>query len=187
MAKIRLAAPLQTDSIVDGEGLRAVVWTQGCIHNCEGCHNPETHDLKGGYLEDIDNLKKDILALEHHDGITLSGGDPFVQIDACLEIATFCKENNLNIWCYTGYTFEQLMIMNKHNKQIIKLLEQIDVLIDGKFILAEKSYACPFRGSKNQRVLDVKESLKANKAVILKKYRKKKKVNLNAYDELVFI
>lgn len=187
MAKIRLASSLQTDSIVDGEGLRAVVWTQGCTHNCEGCHNPETHDLKGGYLEDIDNLKKAILALKYHDGITLSGGDPFMQIDACLELALFCQKNNLNVWCYTGYTFEQLMIMAKHNKKIIKLLEQIDVLIDGKFILAQKSYDVVFRGSKNQRILDVKKSLEANKAVVLKKYCEKEEVNLTTYDELVFI
>lgn len=185
MDKIRLASPLQTDSIVDGEGLRAVVWTQGCIHNCYGCHNPKTHDLKGGYLEDIDNLKKQIQNLKYHDGITLSGGDPFVQIDACLEIASFCQKINLNVWCYTGYTFDQLMKMSESNKKIIELLNNIDVLIDGKFVLAEKSFECPFRGSKNQRIIDVKESLKNNHVVILKKYRDKEV--LTNYDELVFI
>lgn len=178
MAKIRLAAPLQTDSIVDGEGLRAVLWTQGCIHNCKGCHNPETHDLKGGYLEDIENIKKDILALEYHDGVTLSGGDPFTQVKACLEIATFCQQNNLNVWCYTGYTFEQLLDMSKTNQKIIDLLKQIDILVDGKFILEQKSYNVPFRGSKNQRILDVKKSLELNEIVIVKKYDNKEKEEL---------
>lgn len=181
MARIRLAAPLQTDSIVDGEGLRAVLWTQGCIHNCKGCHNPETHDLKGGYLEDIENIKKDILALEYHDGITLSGGDPFTQVNACLEIATFCKQNNLNVWCYTGYTFEQLLDMAKTNRKIIDLLEQIDILVDGKFILEQKSYEVVFRGSKNQRILDVKKSLELKEAVSVPKYDTRKK------DELICV
>ena len=170
MAKIRLAAPLQTDSIVDGKGLRAVLWTQGCIHNCEGCHNKETHDLKGGYLEDIQNIKNDILALEYHDGITLSGGDPFMQINPCLEIAKFAHSNNLNVWCYTGYTFEELLELAKTNEKIIPFLEEIDVLVDGKFILKEKTFNAIFRGSSNQRIIDVKKSLENSKPIIVKEY-----------------
>ena len=170
MAKIRLAAPLQTDSIVDGKGLRAVLWTQGCIHNCEGCHNKETHDLKGGYLEDIEKVKEDILALEYHDGITLSGGDPFMQINPCLEIAKFAHQNNLNVWCYTGYTFEQLLELAKTNEKIIPFLEEIDVLVDGKFILKEKTFNAIFRGSSNQRIIDVKKSLENLKPIIVKEY-----------------
>ena len=99
--KIRLAHPLQSDSIVDGEGLRTVVWTQGCSHNCPGCHNQKTHSFTGGFLKEIEELKEEISNLKNQDGITLSGGDPMFQIDACLEIAEFCQSQNLNVWCYT--------------------------------------------------------------------------------------
>lgn len=168
--KIRLAGNLQSDSIVDGEGLRTVIWTQGCSHNCYGCHNKETHDFNGGFEVEIEDLKKEIKKLKYQDGVTLSGGDPFFQIPACLELAKFCHSINLNVWCYTGYTFEQLMIISKSNPKVLDFLKEIDVLIDGKFILEEKSFNVKFRGSKNQRILDVKESLKNNKACLVKKY-----------------
>ena len=171
MAKIRLAAPLQTDSIVDGAGLRAVLWTQGCTHNCKGCHNPETHDLKGGYLEDVDNIKKEIKNLEYHDGITLSGGDPFMQIGPCLEIAKYAHKCNLNVWCYIGFTFEQLLELSKTNDKIMLFLKEIDILIDGKFVLEEKSFDVIFRGSKNQRIIDVQKSLETLQVVIPEKYK----------------
>ena len=83
--KIRLASTLQSDSIVDGEGIRTVVWTQGCPHNCPFCHNPQTHDFKGGFLEDVDAIKEELKELKGQDGITLSGGDPMVQPLQCLE------------------------------------------------------------------------------------------------------
>lgn len=168
--KIRLAAPLQSDSIVDGEGIRTVIWTQGCIHNCKGCHNKMTHDLDGGFLLDVEELKEELKNTEFQDGITLSGGDPFMQVEACLEIAEYSKKIGLNVWTYTGYTFEQLLILSKKNPKIINLLQNIDVLIDGKFVLKERSFDVKFRGSKNQRIIDVKESLKNNKAVTVKKY-----------------
>jgi len=171
---IRLASPLQTDSIVDGEGIRAVIWTQGCSHNCKGCHNPETHDFKKGFSKSIEELKQEIDNLKDQDGITFSGGDPLFQVEAVLEIAKHAKKNKLNIWCYTGFTFEQLWIMTKSNKKLLELLNNIDVLIDGKFILEEKSLNVLFRGSKNQRILDVKKSLKLGKAIEIKKYMPKK-------------
>ena len=175
MAKtIRLASPLQTDSIVDGEGIRSVIWTQGCSHNCKGCHNPETHDFKKGFVKNIEELKQEISNLKNQDGITFSGGDPMFQVDAILELAKHCKKNNLNVWCYTGFTFEQLWIMTKSNKKLLELLNNIDVLVDGKFILEEKSFDVIFRGSKNQRILDVKKSLELKKAVEIKKYIPKK-------------
>lgn len=169
--KVRLARPIQSDSIVDGEGIRTVIWTQGCIHNCLGCHNPETHSFKSGFLVELDDLKEQVRNLNIQDGVTLSGGDPFCQIDACLEIAMFCQEIGLNVWCYTGYTFEQLMIMAKDNSNIIRFLENIDVLVDGKFILTERSLNLKFKGSRNQRILDVRKSLKSKKAIIMKKYK----------------
>lgn len=168
--QIRLAAPIQIDSVVDGEGIRAVIWTQGCPHNCLGCHNPGTHDFKGGYLEDVETLKKEIDSLEGQDGITFSGGDPLMQIDACLELAKHSKKRGLNVWCYTGFTFEQLLIMSKTNNVLVELLNNIDVLVDGKFDLAKKSFEAPFRGSTNQRVLDCKESIKQQMPIEIEEY-----------------
>ena len=168
--QIRLAAPIQIDSVVDGEGIRAVIWTQGCPHNCLGCHNPGTHDFKGGYLEDIETLKKEIDSLEGQDGITFSGGDPLMQIDACLELAKYSKKRGLNVWCYTGFTFEQLLIMSETNNALVELLNNIDVLVDGKFDLAKKSFEAPFRGSTNQRVLDCKESIKQQMPIEIEEY-----------------
>ena len=168
--QIRLAAPLQSDSIVDGEGIRTVIWTQGCPHNCKGCHNPETHDFNGGELVDVETIKEQIKNLEFQDGITLSGGDPFMQPEACLEIAQFAKKLGLNVWSYTGFTFDQLRVLSRTKPVIMDLLNNIDVLVDGKFILEEKSYECKYRGSKNQRIIDVKASLEKSEAVVMDKY-----------------
>lgn len=164
--QIRLAADLQTDSIVDGNGIRTVIWTQGCPHNCFGCHNKSTHDFKGGALIDIEEIKEKIDNLVLQDGITFSGGDPMCQPEACLEIAKYAKTKGLNIWCYTGYTFEQLLEMSKTKKSILEFLKKIDVLIDGKFMLEFKSIDCLYRGSTNQRIIDVKKSLLNNKVCL---------------------
>lgn len=168
--EIRLAAPLQYDSVVDGEGIRTVIWTQGCSHNCKGCHNPETHDLKKGALIDVEEIKSELANLSFQDGITLSGGDPFMQPEACLEIARFAKKIGLNVWSYTGFTFDQLKILGRTKPVIIELLKNIDVLIDGKFILEEKTYEAPYRGSKNQRIIDVQQSLIKNEVILVDKY-----------------
>ena len=108
--EIRLAAHLQPDSIVDGEGIRTVVWTQGCPHNCKGCHNPGTHDFNGGFLVDVDEIIEELRSIEGQDGITLSGGDPMCQSDACIEICKAAKEMGLNVWCYTGFTLSLINI-----------------------------------------------------------------------------
>lgn len=172
--KIRLARPLQSDSIVDGEGLRTVVWTQGCSHKCVGCHNPSTHDYNGGFEQDVDQLKLQLKQLNYQDGVTLSGGDPFFQIDASLEIAKYCRSLNLNVWCYTGFTFEQLIEMSKHNSKITEFLNYIDVLIDGKFDLSKRSLEFQFRGSTNQRIINVPKSLKLNRVIKIEKYDNKR-------------
>lgn len=174
--EIRLAADLQSDSIVDGEGIRTVIWTQGCPHHCLGCHNPITHDFEGGALVDIDYILESIDKLDGQDGLTFSGGDPFVQPLACSIIAKYAKEKGLNIWCYTGYTFEHLLELSKVKDDIRKFLEEIDVLVDGKFDLYKKSYNATFRGSTNQRIIDVKKSLKAKKVVLVEKYILSEKV-----------
>lgn len=166
--KIRLTRSLQSDSIVDGDGIRTVIWTQGCSHNCKGCHNPQTHSFTEGFLVDVEDIKKEISNLELQDGITFSGGDPMFQVDACLEIAKYCQSNGLNIWMYTGFIFEQLIASNKQN--INELLKYVDILIDGRFILEQKSLNLMFRGSKNQRIIDVKKSLKLKKVITIKEY-----------------
>lgn len=170
--KIRLAdANILTDSIVDGEGLRAVIWAQGCSHNCKGCHNPETHSFDKGVLLEVDELKQMIKDLTFQDGITLSGGDPFFQAEAMAEIAKYAKELGLNVWAYTGFLFEDLL----KNEKTKNLLKYIDVLVDGKFELENKSLNIKFRGSTNQRIINVPKSLKMNKTVQIKKYDRKQK------------
>lgn len=169
--KIRLADDnILTDSIVDGEGLRAVIWTQGCSHNCKGCHNPETHDFTKGILKDIEEVKEEIKNLKLQDGITLSGGDPFFQAKACTEIAKFAKKQGLNVWAYTGFLFEELL----KSEDAKNLLNYIDVLVDGKFELENKSLNIKFRGSTNQRIINVPKSLKDGKTREIKKYDIKK-------------
>jgi len=165
--KIRLARKrLERGSIVDGEGIRAVLWTQGCSHNCLGCHNPETHSFNDGYLLDIEEVKKDIDSLDIEDGITLTGGDPLYQVEAVNEIAKYAKKKGLNVWCYTGFTFEEIYNIDKYRK----FLSNVDVLVDGEFILEQRSLSTIFRGSKNQRIINVKESLKKNKVCTIRKY-----------------
>ena len=172
---IRLSSKIQTDSIVDGEGIRTVIWTQGCPHNCAGCHNKETHSFDGGILVDIDDIKKQIDNLQDQDGITLSGGDPLSQIDACLEIAKYVKSKKLNIWCYTGYTYEQIIKMGNINKKYLEFLLYIDVLVDGKFELDKKSLNLKFKGSSNQRIIDVNKTLLEHKICLVRKYSAIKK------------
>lgn len=167
--KIRLAGEITTDSIVDGEGIRSVVWCQGCIHNCPGCHNPETHSFDSGVLRDVSEVCEEIASLEFQDGVTLSGGDPLCQIDACLEIAKFCQNIGLNVWCYTGYKMEDLLKRSRKEYKLKELLENIDVLVDSPFILELKSYDVPFRGSSNQRLINAKKSIELDEVIIYKK------------------
>ena len=142
--EIRLARDIQTDSIVDGEGIRTVIWTQGCIHNCKGCHNPDTHSFSDGFLIDVEDVKKALDTLEGQTGITFSGGDPMCQPNGCAEIAKYARKLGLNIWCYTGYTYERLMELSKKDKSYKKFLKYIDVLVDGPFILSQKSFDVRF-------------------------------------------
>lgn len=169
---IRLSHKMTRDSIVDGPGLRAVIWTQGCSHKCKGCHNPSTHDFNGGFLMDIDDIIEELKSLRLHKGITLSGGEPFEQPSECIKIAKAAKLMGLDIWCYTGYTFEQLINKRSDNykKEWSELLRYIDVLIDGPFILEKKDLLLKFRGSRNQRILDVNKSLKYKIPVLLEEY-----------------
>lgn len=160
--KIRLAG-LMNDSIVDGPGMRLAVFTQGCPHHCPGCHNPQSHDFEGGEWGDTD----EILAMAEEnillDGITLTGGEPFCQPEPCADIARRAHAAGLNVWCYTGYLFETLA---KGTTEQQELLQHIDVLVDGSFLMAEKTLDKRFRGSANQRIIDVPASLAANQLVL---------------------
>ena len=153
--KIRVAG-LTNDSIVDGKGFRFVIFTQGCLHHCKGCHNPETWDMNGGNIMDLDDIKDKIARNGLLDGITFSGGDPFYQPKPCAELAKWAKERGLNVWAYTGFLYEELLNM----PEVKEFLDLVDVLVDGPFILEEKSLLLNFRGSKNQRVIDLNETRK---------------------------
>lgn len=153
-----------SDSIVDGPGLRFTVFTQGCPHRCPGCHNPDTHDPAGGQEAAVDELAEKLLSNPLTDGLTLSGGEPFCQAEECAKLAAAAREKGLNVWTYTGYTYERLI--SGEVPGAMDLLAQTDVLVDGPFVEAQKSYAALFRGSTNQRLIDVPRSLAAGQVVL---------------------
>ena len=153
---------VQTDSIVDGPGIRTTFFCQGCPHHCPGCHNPETWPFEGGTEVETSVLVEMVTSNPLCRGVTFSGGEPFAQAEGYLELAKALKERGYEIASYSGYTFEELLKGTPAQRQ---LLEYIDVLIDGPFIIAEKSLEVPFRGSKNQRILDVPKSLASGAAV----------------------
>ena len=152
------------DSIVDGPGIRYSVFTQGCPHHCPGCHNPESHPFEGGKVVDTAELIQVMKRNPLLDGLTLSGGEPFCQPEACLELARAAKAARLSVWSYTGYTWEALHAQNDPAR--MALLKELDVLVDGPFILAQRSLALKFCGSRNQRVIDVQKSLAAGEIVL---------------------
>ena len=168
---IRLAG-IEKESYVDGEGLRYVLFLQGCNHNCKECHNPETHDFNGGNEVDEQEIISDILSSPLLDGITFSGGDPLFQAGKLIRIAQACIDNNLDIWLYTGFVFDEFIkfINNeKHdtriNQDMINLLQMVDVVVDGPFVTHLRTLEDGFKGSKNQRIIDCKKSLRLKKIV----------------------
>ena len=156
---IRIAG-LVSESYVDGDGIRFAIFMQGCLRHCEGCHNPETHALDGGRLIDTAEIIAEIKKNPLLDGITLTGGEPLLQVESAKEIARAAKSFGLSVWCYTGYKLEELPPDAK------ELLENIDVLIDGAFIEGLRDLELQFRGSRNQRIIDVKRTLEQKKIVL---------------------
>ena len=154
MSNIRLAG-IEPMSMVDGPGIRYTIFVQGCIWNCPGCHNPETHNTDGGYLKDIDEIIDDISNYPGVRGITLSGGDPLYRKnrEPVFELCKKYKEKypDKTIWLYTGYEWDIISDLEG--------LKYIDVLVDGKFKEDLKSFELKFRGSSNQRLIDVKKTL----------------------------
>ena len=151
------------DSIVDGPGLRLAVFTQGCPHHCPGCHNPDSHDPEGGRMGTTEEILEMLDDNPLLDGITLSGGEPFLQPEPCRLLAEATHERGLNVWCYTGYTYEALLGSGPAHRA---LLDAVDVLVDGPFVLEKRSLELKFRGSSNQRLIDVPASLKAGNVVL---------------------
>lgn len=174
MKKIIRLSGIAYESLVNGPGIRRVFFSQGCKHNCKGCFNPDTHDFNGGEEKDMDELVKDTLSNPMIKGVTFSGGDPFERAEEFSYMAKRFKENNLNIWCYTGYTFEEILENKDKRKGFKELLDNIDVLVDGRFVIEEKANNIKYRGSKNQRIIDVQKSLTENRIVRIEdKYDKK--------------
>ncbi len=159
---IRIAGTAN-DSIVDGPGFRYTVFTQGCTLNCPGCHNPETHDPLGGKQIDTDRIIQDLEDNPLLDGLTLSGGDPFLQPEACTVLARAAKELGLSVWAYSGWTFEQLL--ERSDPRVYALVSACDVIVDGMFLIGQRTLELRFRGSKNQRLVDVQASLKAKQVM----------------------
>lgn len=163
MTKLKISGTIN-DSIVDGPGLRFTIFTQGCPHHCPGCHNPQTHPFKGGKTYPLKKFKKDLTENPLLYGVTFSGGDPFSQAKALIPYAKFVKEKGLELACYSGFLFEQLYSNSVPFAR--ELLQYVDILIDGKFVLSQKSLDCRFKGSKNQRTIDVQASLKEGKVIL---------------------
>ena len=159
--KIRLAG-LVNDSIVDGPGFRYTVFTQGCPHGCPECHNPETHDMKGGRLIDTEEVIEQLGKNPLVRGVTLSGGEPMMQAEALCEIADAAKGKGLSVWCYTGFTLEALLQENRADR--VRLLSLCDVLVDGPFVASLRSLDLLYCGSSNQRLIDLPASLAAGEA-----------------------
>ncbi len=157
-ALLRIAG-ITEESIVDGPGIRFVVFAQGCRHHCPGCHNPQTHDLSGGTLSSVDEILHRMQQNPLLDGITLSGGDPFEQAEAFAELAEKARNLGYSVMTYTGYTYEMLQHDAPHRPGWHKLLASTHLLVDGPFRQAEHNPLLRFRGSENQRIVDVSSSL----------------------------
>ena len=159
---LRIAGIIE-ESIVDGPGVRFVIFTQGCPHHCPGCHNPETHDFAGGQQVKISKLLADVQQNPLIQGVTLSGGEPFCQAKALAELVRVLRLGGKHIMAYSGYTWEQLQAMDDPN--VHTLLERCDVLVDGRFVQEERDLSLRFRGSRNQRLIDVQQSMESGTVV----------------------
>ncbi len=153
----------EPNSYVDGPGVRLAVFFQGCMHHCAGCHNKGSWPMYGGEKTDTEVFKKMMVSDPLLSGITLSGGEPFLQPRAALELAQFAKSRGLSVWCYTGYAFEQILEWEDNRRE---MLQYIDVLVDGPFEQDKMSLELRWKGSANQRVIDVAKSLEKGEVVL---------------------
>lgn len=163
---VRIAGAIK-ESIVDGPGIRYVVFTQGCPFHCKGCHNPQSQPLEGGMDVSLRVLYDEFRDNPLVTGVTFSGGEPFIQSRSLAVFANFLKAKGYNLWSYSGYTFDKLV-----NDSIrYDLLQYLDVVVDGPFVLSKRSLELDFRGSSNQRIIDVQESLKQKNVVLMKGFK----------------
>lgn len=163
---VRIAGTV-CESIVDGPGLRYTVFVQGCPHNCPGCHNPQTHSFDGGRTVKIGELFAECVEDPLHQGVTFSGGEPFCQAEPLFHLGEMFKERGYDLLCYSGWTFEELLRKSAAEKYVKNLLSITDILVDGKFILDRRSLSLKFRGSDNQRIIDVQKSLASNTVKVI--------------------
>lgn len=162
--KIRVCG-VEAESIVDGPGFRYVLFVQGCPHRCEGCHNPESHDFNAGYDMTVGEVYQEFLSNPHLKGITLSGGEPFCQPEALLELVKLIKQDpSKDVMSYSGFTYEELRNMN--NPAVDGLLDELSILVDGRFEIAQRNLTLVYRGSENQRVIDMKRTREEGKVVL---------------------
>ncbi|MBO5566300.1 MAG: anaerobic ribonucleoside-triphosphate reductase activating protein [Succinivibrio sp.] len=158
---LRIAGAVQ-ESIVDGPGIRYTIFVQGCPFRCKGCHNPQSQPLVGGVEVNLRVLYDEIHSNVLTTGVTFSGGEPFLQPLPLAVMAQVLKKEHYSLWSYSGFTFDKLL--EDPNK--VKLLQYLDVVVDGPFVLSQKSLELDFRGSRNQRIIDVQKSLKNGEVVL---------------------
>ena len=156
------------ESIVDGPGIRFAVFGQGCPHNCQGCHNPDSHDFEGGYDCAIDKILEEIDKNPLLKGVTFSGGEPFCQAEEFAELGEKIRERGLSVVTFTGYTYEELLDLS--NESINRLLEVTDLLIDGRYEADKRDLTLKFRGSSNQRIIDMKKTRETGSMVLAEEY-----------------
>ena len=166
--KVRLSSPIEFDSVVNGDGLRIVIWFQGCLFACPGCHNQDTWAIDEGFTMEIEDLLEEIESSlhKHVDGITLSGGDPMFQSSALKILVPRLKDLGLNIWMYSGEIYENLL--KDKDFQLIK--DYLDVIVDGRFVESKKDLTLDYRGSSNQRLIDVQKTIAENKIIQYKRH-----------------
>lgn len=169
MSKTLRLSGIVKESIVDGAGLRLVVFSQGCPHHCPECHNPHTHDFNAGTDTDIQKIVDEVLKNPMLQGVTFSGGEPFCQAEAFAALANRLKEENrkLDLMVYSGWTYEQLLKKAEEEPAVGELLRLCDTLVDGPFIAAQKDLTLRYRGSRNQRYIDLVRTRVSNKVTLI--------------------
>lgn len=160
-------AGINFESVVDGDGVRVVVFISGCYHNCKGCHNPTSHPFTAGQIF-TEKLQDEIIAYIQNtpfiSGLTLSGGDPMYSAKDIIPFVTRLKQEipNISIWVYSGFTYEEI----QKESDMFNLLKLCDVLVDGEFILEQRDVTLPYKGSRNQRIIDIQKSIEVQEIVI---------------------
>lgn len=162
--KIINVCGIERESIVDGPGFRYVLFVQGCPHRCPGCHNPESHDFNGGTGMTVGEIFADIMKNPHLKGVTFSGGEPFEQTDALVDLGHMIRDAGLSLMSYSGYTLEELKA--RHDSSTDELLDMLDILVDGRYVESLRNLTLVYRGSENQRVIDMKKTRESGEVTL---------------------